>query len=567
MSSPLSDNAPVAAERAATGDKRTDDPQSLPTLDGPPKPPPIGLASRLVGEYEVLERIPGGGMGEVYKARHRRLNKLVALKLLPASSHNSREAAMRFQREMQAVGALDHRNVVEAHDAGEQSGVVYLAMKLIDGVDLDRLVKERGSLPIAEACELVRQAALGLHYLHEKGLVHRDVKPSNLMRTPDGTIKVLDLGLARWLIEAEAGHALTGAGRVMGTPDFLAPEQSENAADADARADLYGLGGTLFYLLTGRAPFADFKSFFSKLEAHRTQPPPDVRTLRPDVPAELAKLVQRLLAKKPHERFATAAEAAAALAPFAAASSSPELSPTPPLPATRKWMAKPAKRRWPWLAAAAAGMVLTALVLWLLGRGGPPVHVMTLDVELARKVDGFRLPAGLLGEQAFHPHLDDTVTVEARLTRPAYAFLISFRPDGQAELCFPESEDEPPPLTDNPRYPSTAASANEEYGLSDGVGLQAFAVVVSRKPLPAFSEWWKREHCPWEKTESPPGVMYRANGEDPVQAWNAKGEARSKGVEVVGKTPLAQLADWLRRRPGIETVQVLGFAVEPKEKE
>src|SRR5262249_1784919 len=162
--------------------------------------------------------------------------------------------------EMKALGALDHPNIVEAHDAGEQSGVVYLAMKLIDGVDLERLVKQRGPLPIAEACELIRQAALGLHYLHQRGLAHRDVKPSKLMRTPNGTVKVLDLGLARWCIEAEGGHGLTGAGRVMGTPDFLAPEQIENAADVDARGDVYGLGGTLYYLLTGRAPFADRKS-------------------------------------------------------------------------------------------------------------------------------------------------------------------------------------------------------------------------------------------------------------------------------------------------------------------
>ncbi len=276
------DEARAAAEPAASPRKETDDPSVLPTLAGPPLPPPFAIPSRLLGEYEVLGPLGSGGMGEVYKARHRRLDKLVALKLLPAGSQGSREAAARFQREMKAIGALDHPNVVEAHDAGEQSGVVYLAMKLIDGVDLERLVKERGPMPIAEACELVRQAALGLHYLHQRGLVHRDVKPSNLMRTSDGTVKVLDLGLARWRMDAEAGHSLTGAGRVMGTPDFLAPEQVEDTAAAEARADLYGLSGTLFYLLTGRVPFAEYKSLFSKLEAHRSAPPPEVRTLRPE---------------------------------------------------------------------------------------------------------------------------------------------------------------------------------------------------------------------------------------------------------------------------------------------
>src|SRR5215469_18595339 len=159
-----------------SSDKDTDDPRLLPTIDEVPKPPPVELPSRIVGEYEVLSPLGSGGMGEVFKARHRRLNKLVALKLLPANSQHLREAAARFQREMKAVGDLDHPNVVEAHDAGDQSGVVYLAMKLIDGIDLQRLVKQRGPLPISQACELVRQAALGLHYLHQRGLVHRDVK-------------------------------------------------------------------------------------------------------------------------------------------------------------------------------------------------------------------------------------------------------------------------------------------------------------------------------------------------------------------------------------------------------
>jgi hypothetical protein len=191
---------------------------------------------------------------------------------------------------------------------------------------------------------------------------------------------------------------------------------------------------------------------------------------------------------------------------------------------------------------------------------------MTLDVRVTRNVNGFGIPVGLLGEKVFDPHLGDTVTLEGRLTRPAYTFLIAFRPDGRVELCFPENDDEPPPLTDKPHYPSTAASANKEYGLNDGVGLQAFAVVVSSKPLRTFKEWWPREGCPWKKANAPPGVVYRANGEDSVEAWNAVGEGRSKGVEVTGKTPIGDLANWLRQLPGIETVQVLGFTVEPKEK-
>jgi serine/threonine protein kinase len=596
--------ARAAAERAASARKDTDDPGSFPTLAGPPIPPPLlDVPARLLGEYELLGLLGEGGMGEVYKARHRRLDKLVALKLLPAGSQHRQELAARFQREMKAVGALDHPNVVEAHDAGEQSGVVYLAMKLVDGVDLERLVKQGGPLPIAEACELVRQAALGLHYLHERGLVHRDVKPSNLMRTTGGTVKVLDLGLARWRVEAEAGNGLTGTGRVMGTPDFLAPEQIEDAANADARADVYGLGGTLFYLLIGRAPFADHKSLYSKLDAHRHEPPPDVRTLRPETPAELAALVHRMLAKKPDERPATAAEVAAALTPFAdgsagsvpltlltqnsvresppsghgaAAKSETTIPERQPASGERKR----ASRQRHWMLALSLLLLAGAAVLGAMmmrpshpvskkstddgpssSRPPEPLRITSLTVKLTPAGEG--KPVGALGEDVFATRAGDTVTVQARLTQPAYAFLIAYRPDGKTELCFPESANEPPVKTDRPRYP--LPPKGDEYGLSDGTGLAAFALVVSSEPLPSFEEWWSRQQgCPWKKEGALFGLVYRANGEDEVEVLDADG-SRGKGAEVKGKTPMARLAEWLRKRPGIKTVQVLGFGVEAKE--
>jgi serine/threonine protein kinase len=573
-----------------------DDSGVLPTVIAPPLPIPACVSPQLVGEYQVLARLGRGGMGEVYKARHRRLDKLVALKLLPADSRGSRELAARFQREMRAVGALDHPNVVEAYDAGEQSGVVYLAMKLIDGVDLDRLIKVRGPLPIAEACELVRQAAVGLHYLHQRGLVHRDVKPSNLMRTPDGAVKVLDLGLARWCIDAEEGHGLTATGRGMGAPDFLAPEQIENAVAADARADLYGLGGTLFYLLTGRAPFADSKSLFAKLEAHRSLPPPDVCTLRPEVPAELAALLHRLLAKQPEVRFATAAEVAAALAPFAGELPRPVLSPVPRIGAAKTWLETLRRPRWPWFAVV-IGLTVSAIVLATLLRNpsrscdDPPLtgltnsesaseqserilprkqpaeaaYIEALEVTLSRKVDNFTT-AGLVGSKVYDPHLGDTVTVDARLSKQTYAFLIAFRPDGKVDLCFPETKSETPRLTDTLGHPSPTKSPGKEYGLSDGMGLQAFAVVVLSEPLP-FEKWWPREGCPWKKGEdAPEGMIYRANGADRVEAWNAEGD-RGPNVVVPGKTAIGQLAAWLRQIDGTERVQALGFVVGPQEKD
>src|SRR5262249_25601962 len=161
------------------------------------------------------------------------------LKLLPLHTQHTQQMVARFLREMRAVGGLKHPNVVEAHDAGEQAGVVYLVMELVVGTDLEKLVREQGPLPRGEACGLHPPAALGLQYLHESGLVHRDLKPSNLMRTPDGSVKILDLGLARW--RAEVVGRLTDTGQGVGTPDYLAPEQAHDAATADVRADLYGL--------------------------------------------------------------------------------------------------------------------------------------------------------------------------------------------------------------------------------------------------------------------------------------------------------------------------------------
>src|SRR5262249_26230998 len=198
----LAEAATAASQLATTSaapvanPSTVDHPANL-TSSTPAAAAPARALPPLLGEYEVLDRLGARGMGEVDRARHRGLGKLVALKVLHERRLGSADAVARFRREAEAVGPLDHPHLVEAHDAGEQDGVAYLVLKLIDGTDLHRLVREKGPLPVAEACELVRQAALGLQYLHERGLVHRDLKPSNLMPTPSGVVQVLDLGLAR----------------------------------------------------------------------------------------------------------------------------------------------------------------------------------------------------------------------------------------------------------------------------------------------------------------------------------------------------------------------------------
>jgi len=286
---------------------------------------PIGPAfavGQRLGEYELLGRLGAGGMGVVYQARHAFLNRLVALKILPTERMTNRRAVERFRHEMAVVGQLSHPNVVAAHDAREEAGTYFLGMEYVPGVDLHTLVRRIGPLPVPEACELACQAALGLQYIHEHHLVHRDIKPSNMVVTPDGVVKVLDLGLALLAEDRPAAEQMTSAGQMLGTTDYVAPEQVSDAHQVDHRADLYSLGCTLYRMLAGRAPFGDpqHQDPLQKLLAHLDEAPPPLQQFRPEIPSALAALVHRLLAKQPAERFASAAEVAAALQPFTAGS-------------------------------------------------------------------------------------------------------------------------------------------------------------------------------------------------------------------------------------------------------
>ncbi len=213
-------------------------------------------------------------MGDVYKARHRKMERTVALKVINRGLVRKAEAIDRFHREVKAAAQLSHPNIVTAYDADQAGDFHFMVMEYVDGVDLSQTVKDRGALPVAEACDYIRQAAIGLQHAHERGMVHRDIKPHNLMVTADGTVKILDFGLAslapKRLPDADTVEArgdLTAAGAIMGTPDFISPEQADDARQADIRSDIYSLGATLYYLLSGRVPFAD-GSVMHKLKSH-----------------------------------------------------------------------------------------------------------------------------------------------------------------------------------------------------------------------------------------------------------------------------------------------------------
>ncbi len=271
----------------------------------------------LIGSYLILDKLGQGGMGVVFKAQHRKTGKVVALKILPPSFARDQQAVLRFKREIEAAGRLKHPNIVAALDADEDRGVHFLVMDYVACSDLDRVVRERGPMPVVQAIDCVIQAARGLEAAHAQGIVHRDIKPGNLMLDTAGMIRVLDLGLAR-IVDAANPFSKTAAGRLtesgmyMGTVDYVAPEQAEDSHRVDHRADIYSLGCTLYYLLTGKEPFPG-ETVLKRLLAHMERPAPSIRALRPAVAPAVDSAYQKMMAKRPDDRPASMAEVIALL--------------------------------------------------------------------------------------------------------------------------------------------------------------------------------------------------------------------------------------------------------------
>lgn len=280
----------------------------------------------VIGQYLILDKLGEGGMGRVFKAVQLSLNRTVALKVVRNSMLKNETALKRFRREVRSVGQLNHPNIIRVFDADQVNGRHFLAMEYIAGADLGKLVKDRGPLPIPMACAYVRQAALGLQHAHDRSMIHRDVKPANLLVASSdkgeysvrSVVKILDMGLARSLDDDGASSSqLTRANTVVGTPDFMSPEQAKNARGVDHRSDLYSLGGTMYFLLAGEPPFPKGNPL-EKLMQHQVDAPRPVQFLRTDVPNELAAIVHCLLAKRPEDRFRSGTALAHALEPWCA---------------------------------------------------------------------------------------------------------------------------------------------------------------------------------------------------------------------------------------------------------
>ncbi len=273
------------------------------------------LTGLQIGAYDLGPRIGGGGMGQVFRAVHRHLQREVAIKFVGCETPLHGELEARFLEETRAVGQLQHRHIVQASDAGVIHGVRYLVTELLQGNDLTALVAERRRLPLPVATEIVRQAALGLDHAHRMGFVHRDIKPSNLFCTTDGQVKVLDFGLVR---NQYATSELTTLGTFMGTMDYIAPEQAENATLATPSSDIYSLGCTLIFLLTSQPPFPDdaYPTPVMKLRGHLADAPTWLTRLEQPLPASVVSIVSRMMEKDPTKRYASCAELADALTAF-----------------------------------------------------------------------------------------------------------------------------------------------------------------------------------------------------------------------------------------------------------
>lgn len=272
----------------------------------------------VLGNYIVLDKLGQGGMGNVFKARHRRMRRIVCLKVLRAAGRKSPIIMERFRREARTVAALKHPNFVVAHDAGDSEGIPFLVMEFIEGRDFARLVQESGPRPLDDVIETIRQTAEALDYAHGAGVIHRDIKPHNLLPDEDGTVKILDMGLARFDAYMEDGvdatrhAAMTNSGVVMGTVDYMSPEQAENSRNANAASDIYSLGCTLYFLLSGE-PIFQGETLMEKLVAHREQPIPRLTDVSSKATPELEAVFKKMVAKKPADRYSKMSEVVADL--------------------------------------------------------------------------------------------------------------------------------------------------------------------------------------------------------------------------------------------------------------
>jgi serine/threonine protein kinase len=403
------------------------------------------------GQYKVLRPIGRGGMSTVFLCEHLQLSRRVAIKILPRSQARDRAMLDRFQREARAAAALDHPNIVRVHDVNVSSGLAMLVMEYAEGKNLQEVLKQEGPIPYPRAVGYILQAASGLQHAHQRNIIHRDIKPANLLLDRSGTVKILDMGLARFLDREDGLTQQLGGGQLYGTVDYMAPEQAVPGNPVDSRADIYSLGATLYTLITSSTPFPG--STTQKLVAHQLRNPVPAHKLCREVPEELSAVLARMMAKIPADRYASIAEVIAALAPFADASAEDTSGTRRPAPRARL-----RSRRARLLAAGVAALLVVALgggwsLVWRPARAstdpgpavvpsGPSPAVTNSPAPVA---PGQR-PAGLAkvqqakgkeGKELYRLNLQTQEPFLSRIEKRAYSVPPLF-PEGWSGFCWKE---------------------------------------------------------------------------------------------------------------------------------
>lgn len=355
----------------------------------------------VLGQYKMMDQIGAGGMGVIFLAEHLTMKRQVAIKVLPPDKASDPESLQRFYREARVVAALDHPNVVKAYDVDKAGDTHFMVMEFIDGESLEHMVRRRGPLPVEETANYIAQAARGLQHAHERNLVHRDIKPGNLLVDRTGTLKLLDMGLARFFEENSNLTTELCNGSVIGTADYMAPEQAVNSHDVDIRADIYSLGVTFYMLLTGQPPFAS-SNVAQKLLAHHMREPDPVQLVRPDVPDEVAAIVSKMMAKRPEDRYQTPQEVATALEPFAVSLINAASTATQTISETTVHRAKAAtakRQKWLWPAVAAAAVVLVGGIVILVGALSGPKSELSSSAKKPDEVEEQRPKQAVLPDR------------------------------------------------------------------------------------------------------------------------------------------------------------------------
>lgn len=495
-----------------------------------------GAECVLAKRYRVLERLGAGGMGAVYRARDIKLDRDVAIKLLPAELVSDSDAVARFHREAKALAKLSHPAIIQAYDAEEDRGQQLLVLEYVPGATMQRVLHESGKVPPLLAADYLYQAAVGMAHAHHKGLVHRDLKPSNLLVTPDGRVKILDLGLARFLQDQIGDPSLTQEGMGMGTPNYMAPEQFVDARKADARADIYALGCTLYHLLTGAPPFPG-TSLMEKRLAHETREPTPVETHCPEAPLGLAMIVRRMMAKRPSDRFQTAGELADALALYVAGSSAS----LPQVAATSSWRQvkadlaarkTTARRRLVQFLGVAGGVVLLGLLAFFMPRWW--------RTDVASTAERSGESTGEQSEEAA-PERNGSSDSRPGAERGAASGGPSAEADGGEQAA------KPPPIDDDPNVLTVAQDGSAEF---KSIG-DALKQVKPGMTIRVVDDAVYRENIALTRTSDFAGLVF----ESPNRATI---ESDSPMALLIHDVPGVRFSGFRLRPQGVAAVVLLG---------